>query len=182
MLKCVLLDANIIIEAYRLGIWEKLVENCEISVSSIVARDEALFWSRKEGGIPEEINLQILISGGKIKEFSASDTEMGTFLNKFDSVFVQGLHAGENEALALIMHGKIIDTFYCSADATAIQALAMIGCSELGISMEAMMKKSGITKRLRRHYTDKFFKDNIKIGRQNLITGQGLKRMADKKN
>lgn len=26
MLKCVLLDANIIIEAYRLGIWDKLIE------------------------------------------------------------------------------------------------------------------------------------------------------------
>jgi hypothetical protein len=27
MLKCVLLDANIIIEAYHLGVWEKLKEN-----------------------------------------------------------------------------------------------------------------------------------------------------------
>jgi hypothetical protein len=175
MLKCVLLDANIIIEAYRLGIWEKLIKNCEISVSSIVARDEALFWSKKVGGIPEPINLGKLISEGKIKEFTASADEVAAFLNKFDSVYVQGLHDGENEALALIMHSKIIDTLYCSADATAIQALAMIGHSDLGISMEALMQKSGITKRLRKHYTDKFFKTNIEVGKQNLITGQGLK-------
>ncbi len=175
MLKCVLLDANIIIEAYRLGIWEKLIDNVEISVSSIVARDEVLFWSKKEGGIPEAINLEKLISKGKIKEFAASADEVAAFLNKFDSVYVQGLHAGENEALALIMHGKINDTLYCSADATAIQALAMIGHSDLGISMEIMMKKSGITKRLKVHYSEEFFKRNINIGKQNLITGQGLK-------
>ncbi len=28
MLKCVLLDANIIIEAFQHGIWEKLIELC----------------------------------------------------------------------------------------------------------------------------------------------------------
>lgn len=57
MLKCVLLDANIIIEAYELGIWEKLVEKTEVSVSSIVAHKEALFYTEKEDGIPEPINL-----------------------------------------------------------------------------------------------------------------------------
>jgi hypothetical protein len=44
MLKCVLFDANIIIEAYQLGVWEKLIDRMEIIVSSIVAHSEALFY------------------------------------------------------------------------------------------------------------------------------------------
>jgi hypothetical protein len=61
MPKCVLLDANIIIEAYKMGVWEKLIEKVEIIVSSIVAHDEALFYSKKEGGVPEPINLKNVI-------------------------------------------------------------------------------------------------------------------------
>lgn len=175
MLKCVLLDANIIIEAYSLGIWEKLIEQVEISVSSIVARDEALFWSSKDNGVPEPINLQNLIADGKIKEFEANASEVSRFLDVFDSVFVTGLHDGENEALALIMAEKLEDTLYCSADATAIQALVMIGYSHLGISMEDLLKKTGLTKGLRRQYTDKFFQYNIEMGKQNRIRGVGLK-------
>lgn len=48
MLKCVLFDSNIVIEAYRLGIWEKLIKRVEISVSSIVSHTESLFYVRKE--------------------------------------------------------------------------------------------------------------------------------------
>ncbi len=96
MPKCVLLDANIIIEAYKMGVWEKLIEKVEIIVSSIVAHDEALFYSKKEGGVPEPINLKNLIEEGKIKEISASQEVIAEFLNKFDRVFVEGLHLGES--------------------------------------------------------------------------------------
>ena len=58
MLKCVLLDANIIIESHKVGVWEKLIDRVEIVVSSIVAYKESHFYSKEEGGIPEPINLQ----------------------------------------------------------------------------------------------------------------------------
>ena len=80
MLKCVLLDASIIIEAYKIGVWEKLIDRVEIVVSSIVAHKESHFYSKEEGGIPESINLKRLIQDGKIKEISASLEEMADFL------------------------------------------------------------------------------------------------------
>ena len=90
MLKCVLLDANIIIESHKVGVWEKLVERVEIVVSSIVAHKESLFYSDLEGGIPEPINLRRLIQNGKIREISASPEEMADFSNYFDKVFLLG--------------------------------------------------------------------------------------------
>ncbi len=65
MLKCVLLDSNIVIEAYRLDIWEKLIERVEIVVSSVVAHQESLFYSEEEGKIPDPINLSRLIQAGQ---------------------------------------------------------------------------------------------------------------------
>ena len=176
MLKCVLLDANIIIESYALGAWEKLVNQTEIYVSSVIVNDEALFFSTKDGEIPEPIKLKKLITEGKIKETSATTQELRGFRDKFDSLFVGGLHDGEAECLALMMYERGTDTYFCSADATAIQALTMIGLSEFGISFESLLKQAGLTKRLRPHFREAFFKQNEKIGFQNLITRQGLKR------
>jgi len=113
----VLLDANVIIEAHKIGVWEKLVERVEIVVSSIVAHKESLFYSELEGGIPEPINLKRLIQDGKIKEISASSEEMADFSNYFDRVFLFGLDDGEIESLSLIKSGKLKDTLFCSSDA-----------------------------------------------------------------
>ncbi len=175
MLKCVLLDANIVIEAYKLGIWENLIEKVEIAVSSIVAHEESLFYSIQENKIPESINLKSLIDEGKIKELSATREKMANFLYQFDSVFVQGLHDGEVESLSLIMSGKAADLLFCSSDAVALKALAMIGHSDAGISMESLLRKTGLQRSLSKQFTDNFYKAQIDMGNQNFITGQGLK-------
>jgi hypothetical protein len=162
--------------AYELDIWDKLTEKVEIIVSSIVARKESLFYSRSEDRVPEAINLKELIKAGKIKELSATRKEISAFLKKFDRVFVSGLHDGEIESLSLILHRDLENTFFCSSDAIAIQALAMIGHSNNGASMETLLKKTGLQKRLRIHFKDKYFKEQIKKGVANLVTGEGLKR------
>lgn len=176
MLKCVLLDANIIIEAYHLGVWEKLIEKIEISVSSIVAHTESLFYVHKDRHIPEAINLKNLISKGKVTEYSASYEDLAGLYSCFDRVFMEGIHAGEAECLALILRQRVKETLFCSADATAIQALAMLGRSDEGISFEALLKKTGLSNTIRRHFTEKFFKENLRQGSQNRITQTGLRK------
>jgi len=176
MLKCVLLDSNIVIEAYSLGIWEKLINRVEISVSSIVAHTESLFYVRKEGRIPDAINLKNLIAEGKIKEFTASSKDLSELYNRFDRVFIEGIHDGEAECLALIMKQRIKGTLFCSGDAAAIRALAMLDLSEDGISFEKLLKSEGLQKKLRRQFTEKFFKENLKQGSQNRITQTGLRK------
>ena len=140
-----------------------------------MAHDEALFYSSKDKRIPEPINLKRLIEKGKIKEFSASRKEIASFLNTFDRVFVEGLHDGEAESLALLMHGILKDTLFCSGDATAIRALAMLGYSSVGISFEKLLQKTGLQKKLQKQFKEQFFRTNITIGSHNLITGSGLK-------
>jgi hypothetical protein len=174
MLKCVLLDANIIIESHKVGVWEKLTEKVEIVVSSIVAHKEALFYSEVEGKIPEPIHLKQLIQDGKIKEISASPEEIADFLNYFDRVFVFGLDDGEIESLALIKSEKIKDTLFCSSDGPAIQALAMIGHSDAGISMEMLLKETGLQKNIECQFSDAFFQKHLKKGTENLIQGVGI--------
>ncbi len=173
--KCVLPDANVIIEAYKLGVWDALMERVEIVVPSIVAFDEALFYSKELGEVPKSILLKKLIDLGKIKHVSATVAQMGSVRSVFDRVFVQGIHDGELEALAILKSNTISDPLFCTGDALAIQALAMIGHSESGVSMEILLKNTGLKKLLDKQFSERFFKNNLATGKQNLITGQGLK-------
>jgi hypothetical protein len=172
--KCLLLDANIVIVAYELSVWLKLVEQCHIMVPSIVVHDEAKFYSRELGGIHEDINLSKLVQEGKISELAATDKELADLYAVFDNVFIEGIDPGEAEALALLRAGKAAEAHFCTGDASAIKALAMLGISEHGISLETLLAKFGLQKRLRVQYTEQFFNEHIERGRENRLTGQGL--------
>ena len=74
--KFLLLDANIIVTAYELGIWQNLYESVEVWVPSIVAKETEGVLKRKIGGTPEEVNLERLVNDGKIKEIVATAQEM----------------------------------------------------------------------------------------------------------
>ena len=173
-LKYVLLDANVIIEAYELSVWDNLLRQIEIIVPSIVAREETLFFLK--GKIPEAIYLKRLIAEGKIKEITATAAEIMAVQAVFDRVFIQGLQEGELEALALIKADRVKDALFCTGDGTAIRALAMIRHFESGISMESLLRKTGLQKPLRKQFTERFFREVLTEGKQNLITGRGISR------
>jgi len=170
----VLLDADVIIEAYQVEVWSALIERLEIAIPSIVAHDEALFYSAEKRRIPYEIDLLRLVQEGKIREFTASATEIRDLSNKFDRVFIEELHPGETEALALIHFDKASEYKFCSGDKVAIQGLAMIGHSSNGISMENFLKSVGLIKQLSYQFTESYFKKWLEFGKQRRITGDGL--------
>jgi len=179
--KCVLLDANIVIEAYVLGVWEILVQQIQIVVPSIVANDEALFYKKEIGGIPEEINLRKLIETGKITEFFADSSDLASLNEIFDRVFLENIHAGEREALALVYNGKAEDAFFCTSDSIPIQAMAILRLPERAISFERLLTQMGVTKKLSKQFTEKWFQTQLVIGHQDLITGEGVQKEYLKK-
>ena len=101
---------------------------------------------------------------------------MAGLYSRFDRVFIEGIHAGEAECLALILKRRVKEALFCSGDAAAIQALAMLDRSEKGISFEALLKKTGLKQSLRRHFTEKFFRENLRQGTRNRIMQTGLKK------
>jgi len=104
-LKCVLLDADIIIKAYEQNIWEKILNVLDIKVPSIVA-NEAKYFKDEYGFVHYSIDLKKLEAEGKIEIFEASVIEIKTLKEQFDGSF--SLDAGEEEAIALLFAGKPI--------------------------------------------------------------------------
>jgi hypothetical protein len=54
--KLLLLDANIVIKTFELGLWQKLAERCEIWLAATVIQEAAFFTT--EDGNPPSIDLR----------------------------------------------------------------------------------------------------------------------------
>lgn len=42
--RLLLLDADVVIELFRLGLWDGIVERCDVHLARIVVEDEAQFY------------------------------------------------------------------------------------------------------------------------------------------
>jgi hypothetical protein len=172
--KSLLPDANVIIEAYELNVWHILMERVSILVPSIIATDETLFFYPEHQKIPDPINLRSLAEAKKIAIGEATTKEMEEIYSFFDQSFIGQLHEGEAEALALLSCRPDLDHHFCSSDAAAIRGFAMIGLSSRAISFERLLTAHGLQKNLKIQFQDSYLKENLKIGQQMRITGQGL--------
>jgi hypothetical protein len=108
----VLLDANVIIESFRISVWDAIVQAVDIYIPSIVIREvHALPSSRKKGYI--HVDLSPYIESKKIIEISASVQEMADMEEKCSSIFShKELDDGEKEALALALANRLLVLLY----------------------------------------------------------------------
>lgn len=102
-----LLDAMIIIEAHRRGVWASLVQRIRLVVPSIVVQ-EAQFYVDLETEQSVAINLQSAITAGQLEVVSATPAQIADIRNKLDDLFLQTIHGGETEALALLFAGILL--------------------------------------------------------------------------
>jgi hypothetical protein len=171
-LRCVLLDANIVIKAHELGIWSQLTERYELILPSIVISDEARYFKTTKSH--KAIRLQEAIIKGQISQLGATADEFAQLYTVFASWFLETLDSGESEALALLKANRMAGASFCTSDAPAIKALAMMTMSEQGIPMERLLANIGLQKNLEKQYTEDFFRTNIRQGQIARITGEGL--------
>ena len=165
-----ILDANVIIAAHEFGVWDRIVETHEVFIPSVVIDEEVYFYKKPDGTyIPIDLKTE---KGKSIHEVSCTVDELISFSEELDSVTDQEIHAGEKEALVIL--SKDSRYTFCTFDHAAIQVLALLGFSEMGISFEHLLKSCGTTKKLQYKHTDEFYNGHIKKGQLNRVQGVGL--------
>ena len=132
--KSLLPDADVVIETYKLGVWEQLIAEIPVLVPATIAYCEALFYKGRKRSVSKEIHLPALVEQGKIRQVEASAQEVEAVLKRFDCISRESLHPGEVEALAVFYARKAPECAFCSGDKTAIRCLAMLGLSDCAIS------------------------------------------------
>jgi hypothetical protein len=169
---CLILDANIVIWLFAKGLWNAVVERCELTLSQTVV-DEASYYV-DNAGIRCAIDLQPDIAAGRITIISVSSANIGTFKAKFDPLYVQKLDDGETESLCYCLEqGELYRL--CSADAIVFKVLSLIGRSEQGVSLEEVLRTTGLSRALPRQFTKAFREQNQSRGLQDRLAGIGLK-------
>lgn len=167
-------DASVIIAAYELDVWNALLQETDVAVTSIIAHDEAQFFDSKIDAVPASINLTALINQGVIPEISASVSDIERVRTVFDKELNLDLHDGEVEAIAIIYADESDSFLFCTSDKIAIRVLAMLGLSDNGISFEEVLESIGLRKSLPPEYRKEYFERYIAEGQTDRIQGKGL--------
>ena len=165
-MKLWLLDADVIIDLLSLDVFDKLAKNHEIFAASTVIEEVKYF---KKSADKHPINLrQQYVEPGLIKELSSSPDEVKEVLGKLAIINHESIDPGELESLAILMREE--ELIFCSCDAAAIRALPFLELSDRGISVESLLKSSGLQRSdLKERHSEQYFKNNLAIGQENKI-------------
>lgn len=169
-LRLLLLDANVIIELFRRGIWDTIVERCEIVLAQSVV-DESQFYDT-DIGERKYIDLADYIRKNKISVFNVSISQLVQFKKQFDASYFERLDPGECESLAFLCLSAEPYNI-CSADAIVYRILGNLNRSEQGISLEEVLGSVGMGYTLSRQFTKIFRLANTKRGQQDSVQDKG---------
>jgi hypothetical protein len=165
-LKTWLLDADIIIDLLALNVFDHLVRDHKIYVSSSVVEEIAYY---KKEGVKHHIDFKgSYVQKGSIIEISASTEDIVQLSNMLPRELHPTIHSGEFESIAILL--KSPDLIFCSCDSATIRVLPILDLSDRGISAEKLLKESGLsTSGLQDRHTEKYFKNNLAIGQENKV-------------
>ena len=171
-LQFLLLDANVIIKLFELGIWSAAVEKCDFLIARTVVEHEAEFYFDDEG--QEAIDLDDDIQNGRIQVVEVSADDLSSFLQRFDALYLERLDPGEAESLAYLA-GSNDPCLICSSDAIVFRVLAQLGLPEQGMSLEEILQSIGLGRTLPKQFTKAFRQQWTRRGQEEKIRGLGLK-------
>lgn len=120
------------------------------------------------------IDLPRLVDTGKIYQIDTPASEMSRTIQKFDHLFVKGLHQGEIEALAYLRSNKKAGISFSTGDKMALQAAAMLDIAYLVVSLEEILSSIGFQKPIDHQFTKSYCDRYLDKGHQNKILGRGL--------
>jgi hypothetical protein len=170
-LNLLLLDADVVIDAHRLGMWDKLLVQNKVHIGSVVLRTEVEYYIDNKGR-RRNINLMSQHRAQKITELSATLAEQRILRERFDAVLGPKLDPGETESLVLLE--RTPELTFCTFDYAAITAVVLLDMGNRVISFETVLKKCGLSRKLQRKHSEERFKHIVKTAQLMRVMGQGL--------
>lgn len=171
-LRFLLLDANVVIKLFELGLWKTVIDKCEILLARTVVEREAEFFFDDDG--QHAIDLAHDINSNRIGIVDVQASDLRCFLDRFDPLYLERLDPGEAESLAYLVSCED-PCLLCSSDAIVFRVLAQLRRAEQGVSLEEVLQSVGLGRGLPRQFTKAFRRLWTKRGQEEMIRGIGLK-------
>jgi hypothetical protein len=170
--KLLLLDANVVIEISRHGLWDQLVARCDIHLAQTVL-DEAHFYVDDQGD-RQGIDLASHISANAITVFNLTPSQMDGFRAQFGPSYFEKLDPGETESLAHLLN-QSGECHICSADKIVYRVLGCLSRPDQGVSLEEVLSQVGLGRKLETKFTKAYREEWTNKGFQEGLTGLGLR-------
>jgi len=158
--RLVLLDANVIIEAFRIGVWDRLVARVEVIVARSVFEDESVHWFVPATGERKYIDLARYASEKKVRVVDGSIASYAGIRKRLPRSLA--LHTGELESLAWLTESDEPACF-CTADRAAVRAAVFLDLSERLVSLEVLLEDHAVARsaggKLRPQFLERLLKD-----------------------
>lgn len=167
-----LLDANVVICLFEIGIWEKVIGRCEVYLARTVM-GEAEYYE-DAGGKKHSIDLKPYEISGKVAVVDVVTSDLKEFKGRFSPEYLEKLDPGETESLAYLLSGHL-DHALCSSDPIVFRVLGASAMSERGISLEEVLGHIGMGRKLRGPYTKQFRERWTKQGFEEGLQGRSFK-------
>jgi hypothetical protein len=150
-----------------LGIWDRFIGKCEVTISKIVA-DEAKWASREFEDI--RIDLEPYGQQGRITIIDVEPPTVAQFYEDAASISNRyDIHSGEQEILAFSCTSKD-DWLICAADKAVFRVLGFLGKGDVGVSLEEVLQKIGLSApNLEWKYTKKFREKFTSLGQVDAV-------------
>ena len=170
--KLLLLDANVVIEISRQGLWDQMVAKCDIHLAQTVL-DEAQFYDDNQGD-RQYIDLASYVSAKSITVFNLTPSQLAGFRARFDPVYFEKLDPGETESLAYLLD-QSDECRICSADKIVYRVIGCLSRPDQGVSLAEVLAQIGLGRKLEREFTKVYREEWTKKGFQEGLTGLGLR-------
>lgn len=157
--RLLLLDANVVIYLCELGLWEKFIEKCDVTLAKTVVDEVKSYDLRPD------------IEAKKIQCVEASLKSIRDFRVKLGAVYLDRMDPGEAESLAYLMQSR--ERWQLSSgDEIVYKTLGLLNRAEQGISLEEILQGIGLGRSgLDVQYTKEFRLNVTRKGQRDSVTG-----------
>lgn len=126
-----LLDAGPIIKLFELGIWDKFLQACDVTVSKVV--DNEVKWASREFE-DVRIDLAPYEKKGLLRIFDCDATAVGSFYSKLSRAYKNLIDADDGEVTTLqFLLASSEKWVLCSTDGAVFRLMGLLGRGEQGI-------------------------------------------------
>ena len=140
MKSLLLLDADIVIDLHKIGLWKAVTSRYKVHLPSTIIGEIKHYWKGSEQVL---IDLSVELSSGMVVEVSVDPIDQKKVFDLLVSKKVDAIHDGEREALSYMYFHHDEDFRIALKDHAAIRAAVVLDIVEKTMSVEAMLKEAG---------------------------------------
>jgi hypothetical protein len=158
-----LVDAGVVIEAFRVGAWDVLVSRYNIALSDAIVGESIFYKDDEEKRY--DIDLSGYVDSGKIQVISVSVADVYKFRDGIGATVFERIDFGEMTLLYHLFEHISDEMLIASGDGVVYRILGKHAKSEKGVSLEKLLIEIGHpTSKLKQQFTQKFKDVNCRKG------------------